>query len=59
MVRNALIFTVRQICRRIRLTIRMLIVVIGGVVVSMLAIAPKVRGLKPRRHWSFKGDINP
>jgi hypothetical protein len=32
-------------------------VVLGGMVVRVLAIGPKVRGSKPgRRRWSFKGE---
>jgi hypothetical protein len=31
-------------------------VVLGGVMVSVLAIGPKVRGFKPSRRWIFKGD---
>jgi hypothetical protein len=34
-------------------------VVLGGVLVIMLAIGPKVRGLKPDlEQWIFKGDKN-
>jgi hypothetical protein len=33
--------------------------VLGGLVVSVLAIVPKVSGFKPgRRQWIFKGDKN-
>jgi hypothetical protein len=33
---------------------------LGGLVVIMLAIGPKVRGLIPGRgRWTFKGDKNP
>jgi hypothetical protein len=32
---------------------------LGGLVVSVLAIEPKVRGFKPDRgRWIFKGDKN-
>jgi hypothetical protein len=35
-------------------------VFLGGVVVIVFAIGPKVRGLKPgQRRWIFKGDRNP
>jgi hypothetical protein len=34
-------------------------VVLGGIVVCVLAIGPKIRGLKPcRRLWIFKGNKN-
>jgi hypothetical protein len=33
---------------------------LGGLVVSVLAIQPKVRGFKPcRERWTFNGDKNP
>jgi hypothetical protein len=35
-------------------------VVLGGLVVSVLATGPKVRGFNPGRgRWIFKGDKNP
>jgi hypothetical protein len=35
-------------------------VVLGGLVVIVLAIGPKVHGFKPgRERWLFKGDKNP
>jgi hypothetical protein len=35
------------------------IVILGGIVFSVFAIRPKVRGLKPGiRRWIFKGDKN-
>jgi hypothetical protein len=35
-------------------------VALGGLVVSVLAIRPKVRGFDPDRgRWIFKGDKNP
>jgi hypothetical protein len=35
-------------------------VALGGLVVSVLATGPKVRGFKPGRgRWIFKGDKNP
>jgi hypothetical protein len=35
-------------------------VVLGGVMVIMFAIGPKIHGLKPsRQQWIFKGDKNP
>jgi hypothetical protein len=35
------------------------IIALGCLVVSVLAIVPKVRGFKPgRRRWIFKGDTN-
>jgi hypothetical protein len=37
-----------------------LLVGLGGIVVIVLAIGPKVRGFKPgRRQWIFKGDKSP
>jgi hypothetical protein len=34
-------------------------VVLGGIVIIVLAIGPKVRGFKPSRgRYIFKGDIN-
>jgi hypothetical protein len=34
--------------------------VLGGLVVSVLATGPKVRGFDPDRgRWIFKGDKNP
>jgi hypothetical protein len=37
-----------------------IIVVLGSIVVSVLAIGPKVRGFKPGRgRLLFKGDKNP
>jgi hypothetical protein len=34
--------------------------VLGGVMVNMLAIVPKVHGFKPGQgQWIFKGDKNP
>jgi hypothetical protein len=36
------------------------VVVLGGVMVTVLAIGPKVRGFKPgRERWISKGDNNP
>jgi hypothetical protein len=33
---------------------------LGGLVVTVLAIEPKIRGFKPgRRQWIFKSDKNP
>jgi hypothetical protein len=38
---------------------KFLIVVLGGLVVGVLAILPKVRGFKPGRGlWIFEGDKN-
>jgi hypothetical protein len=35
-------------------------VILGGVMVIVLAIGPKVREFKPgRERWMFKGDKNP
>jgi hypothetical protein len=35
-------------------------VALGGLVVSVLATGPKVRGFNPGRgRWNFKGDKNP
>jgi hypothetical protein len=35
-------------------------VVLGGLVFSVLATGPKVRGFNPGRgRWNFKGDKNP
>jgi hypothetical protein len=35
-------------------------VALGGLVVSVLATGPKVRGFNPGRgRWIFKGDKNP
>jgi hypothetical protein len=36
------------------------LVVLSGVMVSVIAIGPTVRGLRPGRgQWIFMGDINP
>jgi hypothetical protein len=38
----------------------LLVVVLGGLVIIMLVVGLKVRGLKAgRRRWIFKGDKNP
>jgi hypothetical protein len=44
----------------IALNIQLQLVDLGGLVVSMLATGPKVRGFDPDRgRWIFKGDKNP
>jgi hypothetical protein len=36
------------------------LVILGGVMVSMVASRPKVRGFRPgQAQWIFKGDSNP
>jgi hypothetical protein len=41
-------------------SVLLMAVVLGGVMVVVLAIAPKVRGIKPgRERWIFNGDIIP
>jgi hypothetical protein len=43
-----------------RMLVHNKIVTLGGIVVSVLAIGPKVRGFKPGQgRWIFKGDKNP
>jgi hypothetical protein len=42
------------------LQLKSVVIVLGGVMVSVLATGPKVRGFKPGRgRWIFKGDKNP
>jgi hypothetical protein len=44
----------------LNIIIHVLCVDIGGLVVSVLATGPKVRGFDPNRgRWIFKGDKNP
>jgi hypothetical protein len=44
----------------INVSVYMCVVVLGGLVVSVLATGPKVRGFNPGRgRWIFKGDNNP
>jgi hypothetical protein len=54
------IFTVSVISVLIKKAVRTFEVVLGGLVVSVLAIGPKVRGYKPGRgRWIFQADKNP
>jgi hypothetical protein len=47
-------------CRNLITLVSCYIVALGGLVVSVLATGPKVRGFDPGRgRWIFKGDKNP
>jgi hypothetical protein len=54
------IFTASVISVLIKKAVITFEVVLGGLVVSVLAIGPKVRRYKPGRgRWTFKADKNP
>jgi hypothetical protein len=54
----AYMYVCMHACMHVRTYVRTCSVALGGLVVIVLAIGPKVCGLKPGRgQWIFKGDM--